>query len=325
VNNWPTLALDLMAREPVAMVTLAATEGSTPRDAGTRMFVTPTKTHGTVGGGNLEFLLIDQARRLLASDLSCLQQDYPLGPLLAQCCGGHVRVLIERLDAASCLWLDPAAAAEQTGTPYTLTADLTGAVIVRAISSGWPTGVREGAAINATRRQPWTRLIEHIGPVSAHLHIFGAGHVGTALAAIAATLPFRLRWTDTRADLAGTPALEIHLDPTAIIATAPPRSFFVILTHAHELDYQLTRAILRRADASYCGVIGSATKRARFLSRLAKDGVDGSSLTCPIGGGLVTSKLPAAIAVATTAELLVRLESVASSEFGGAAWRRANP
>lgn len=325
MNNWPALALELLSREPVAMITLAAAEGSTPREAGARMLVTPTLTHGTVGGGNLEHLLIDQSRRLLASELACLQQDYPLGPLLAQCCGGHVRVLIERLDASSRAWLKPAAEAEQGGTPYTLTANLNDDQLARTFTPGWPATATEGVAINAARRQPWTRITEHIRPVSAHLYIFGAGHVGTALAQIAATLPFRLRWIDTRPDLAATPGLDIHENPATIVDAASPDSFFVILTHAHELDYQLTRTILRRADAAYCGLIGSATKRARFLSRLTKDGVDASGLTCPIGGGLIASKLPAAIAVATSAELLVRLESSASVDSTGAMWRRANP
>jgi xanthine dehydrogenase accessory factor len=313
--SWPAFALARIAEEgAAALITLAATEGSTPREAGARMVVSATQTHGTVGGGNLEFLLIDQARRLLASDLAYLQQDYPLGPLLAQCCGGHVRVLIERLDSSSVEWLEPAARSEASAQPYTLTANITGPTLTRTFAFNWPADAIEGATLNASRRQPWTRLTEHIRPTATHLYIFGAGHVGTALAQIAQSLPFRLRWIDTRSELAGTPSLEIHPDPATIVSEAAANSFFVILTHAHEHDYQLARAILRRADAAYCGLIGSGTKRARFLSRLAKDGVDASGLICPIGGGLIASKLPAAIAVATSAELLVRLESSASVE-----------
>lgn len=164
MNNWPDLALEILSREPVAMITLAATEGSTPREAGARMLITPTQTHGTVGGGNLEFLLIDQARRLLDSDLSYLQQDYPLGPLVAQCCGGHVRVLIKRLDDASREWLETAALAERTGAPDTLTAGISGEAIVRSIAIAWPASATEGAAVNATRRQPWTQLTEKHPP-----------------------------------------------------------------------------------------------------------------------------------------------------------------
>lgn len=313
MRNWPATARACLAAEPAAMITLAAIEGSTPREAGARMIVTPTQAHGTVGGGNLEFLLIDQARRLLGSDLHVLQQDYPLGPLLAQCCGGHVRALIERFDDASETWLAPADESENAGAPYTLVAQIAAGRITRAFAPGWPRGAGEGAIVDApTRRSPWARLTEHIRPVSAHLYVFGAGHVGRALVHIAQTLPFRLHWHDTRAELADTdPRLTVTEDLLPVVDAAPAGSFFVILTHAHELDYQLTRAILRRNDSVYCGLIGSTTKRARFLSRLARDGVDAARLTCPLAPHLLHSKLPAAIAVAASTDLLQTLEAQA--------------
>lgn len=320
MKNWPATARDCLAAEgQAAMITLAAIEGSTPREAGARMIVTPMQAHGTVGGGNLEFLLIDQARRLLASDLHILQQDYPLGPLLAQCCGGRVRVLIERL-AADAAWLAPSAEAEHLGRPYTLTGAIHDGHITRTFTPHWPPNATEGAYVsNATgpahRRGEWTRIVEHIRPAATHLYIYGAGHVGRALVHIAETLPFRLHWYDTRAELAGTDArLTILENLAAPLSTAPAGSFHVVLTHAHELDYQIVRVLLQRGDAGYCGLIGSATKRARFLSRLAKDGVDASGLTCPIGAGAIRSKLPAAIAVAASAELLERLEGVMVAE-----------
>ena len=314
MKNWPATARDCLAAEPTAMITLAAIEGSTPREAGARMIITPTQAHGTVGGGNLEFLLIDQARRLLASELHILQQDYPLGPLLAQCCGGRVRVLIERL-AANAVWLTQAAEAEHLGQPYTLTGAIHDGRITRTFAANWPPTATEGPflfddADPAPRRANWTHITEYIRPAATHLYIYGAGHVGRALVHIAETLPFRLHWYDTRAELAGTdPRLTFLPDLAAPLTTAPAGSFHVVLTHAHELDYQIVRAILQRGDAAYCGLIGSATKRARFLSRLAKDGVNASGLTCPIGAGAIRSKLPAAIAVAASAELLERLES----------------
>lgn len=331
MKNWAATALNCIAGEgQAAMITLAAVEGSTPREAGARMIVTPTRVHGTVGGGNLEFLLVDQARRLLASDLHVLQQDHPLGPLLAQCCGGHVRVLVERLDTTSQLWLAAASQAEEAGTPYTLTGAIADGRVHRSASPGWPPAAIEGATLfhesgPATRRDAWTRIVEHIRPAATHLYIFGAGHVGRALVHIAEALPFRLHWHDSRADLAGADArLHVSPDLLPVVARALAGAFYVVLTHAHELDYQITRAILRRGDAGYCGLIGSATKRARFLSRLAKDGVDASGLTCPIGGGLIRSKLPAAIAVAASVELLARLEAVSSKDASLPAVRQAS-
>ena len=80
----------------------------------------------------------------------------------------------------------------------------------------------------------------------------------------------------------------------------------LILTHDHGLDYRLTAAALR-SPARFIGLIGSQTKRARFLSRLARDGVSAEArgrLTCPIGLPGVTGKEPDVIAVALLAQVL---------------------
>jgi xanthine dehydrogenase accessory factor len=77
----------------------------------------------------------------------------------------------------------------------------------------------------------------------------------------------------------------------------------VILTHDHGLDYRLTAAALA-SPARYVGLIGSRTKRARFLSRLDRDGIDHARLTCPIGMPGVVGKEPEVIAIATLAQLL---------------------
>jgi xanthine dehydrogenase accessory factor len=304
------------------MVTLAAVQGSAPRDAGTRMIVSRDAIFGTVGGGNLEHLLIDQARRLLGQgEVDVLQQDYPLGPLLAQCCGGRVRVLIERLTIESREWLTTAGKAEYSGERYTLAGIISENRITRTFACGWPkdsvgtTALLTASGAPAGPKTAWTRIVEHIAPVASHLYVFGAGHVGAAIVHIAKTLPFRIRWFDSRPELA--PAhdlLTIRDDLMEAASEAPPESYFLVLTHAHELDYQLVRSILSRGEASYCGLIGSDTKRTRFLSRLARDGVNAGGLTCPIGAGAIRSKDPACIAVAASAELLAVLEAGVQSE-----------
>ena len=100
MTDWADTARAALVREPTALVTILATEGSAPRGAGARMVVTADALHGTIGGGALEYRVAEQARAIL--DLppgSWRVQDYPLGPLLGQCCGGRVRLLVERLDA----------------------------------------------------------------------------------------------------------------------------------------------------------------------------------------------------------------------------------
>lgn len=314
-KSWTGDALEMIASGPAAMITLAHVSGSAPRDAGTRMLVTPDALSGTVGGGNLEMQLIDQARRLLSQDKpDILQQDYPLGPLLAQCCGGHVRVLIERLGPGSRGWLGSCDAQERAGTPYRLDTYIDNGRAKHDVVTG--IRIKEaGAWISHGRdpveaKGPWTRLTQHIMPVSAELVMFGAGHVGKAIAHIATTLPFRFRWFDSRPEAAAEDArIAIRKDIVNAVVEAQPGAYFLLLTHSHELDYALVSAILKRGDARFCGLIGSATKRARFVSRLTKDGIDSSRLTCPIGAGAIRSKAPAAIAVAAAAELLVLLEA----------------
>jgi xanthine dehydrogenase accessory factor len=315
--SWASDALEFLATGPAALVTIAQVSGSAPREAGTKMIVTPTQLSGTVGGGNLEHLLTEQARRLLGqSDVDVLQQDYPLGPLLAQCCGGRVRILIERLDASSEGWLTACDAAERSGRRYVLEGVIHDGRIARTIHENAPftePGVDLFAGAEyADPKRPWGRIVERIVPVTDSLIVFGAGHVGRAIASIAAALPFRLSWYDNRAEAAepaGDVAPIIRRDLVAAVREAAPRSFFLVLTHSHDLDYDLVRAILTRGDARYCGLIGSATKRARFASRLQKDGLDPAAMTCPIGAGPIRSKHPTAIAVAACHELLVLQET----------------
>jgi xanthine dehydrogenase accessory factor len=318
--SWAAHALDLISRgKPAAMVTLVHVAGSAPRDAGARMIVGADASHGTIGGGNLELQLMEQARRLMAQNaVDVLQQDYPLGPLLAQCCGGHVRVLVERLSGESRSWLAAAAAAEQAGEAYTLEGRSVEGCISRSVSPAPPgeeAGVRlydlAGAAVD--HRGQWSRVVECIVPAATPLYLLGAGHVGRAIAHIATTLPFHFRWLDSRPEFAAEdPRITVRRDLVSAVTEARPGAFFLVVTHAHELDYSLVRAVLSRDDARFCGLIGSATKRARFVSRLAREGIDTRDLVCPIGAGAIRSKAPAAIAVGVAAELLAVLEAARS-------------
>src|SRR6476660_1167035 len=99
VTDWTRPAREALQQGPAALVTILATEGSAPRGPGTRMIVTASGLAGTIGGGALEHQALEQARAIMALPPGSWRiQDYPLGPLLGQCCGGRVRLLVERLD-----------------------------------------------------------------------------------------------------------------------------------------------------------------------------------------------------------------------------------
>lgn len=149
-------------------------------------------------------------------------------------------------------------------------------------------------------------------PDRAPVLIFGAGHVGAALARALAPLPAALTVVDERAALLAPLApiariVETPL-PEAEVAVAPPGAGFVILTHDHALDFLIAEAALRRGDAGYVGMIGSATKRAGLVRDLRRKGVDDGALTCPIGAAGPRDRRPAVIAAAAAVEVMTALE-----------------
>ncbi|HTV67356.1 MAG TPA: xanthine dehydrogenase accessory protein XdhC [Rhizobiaceae bacterium] len=101
----------------VALVDVAQAKGSTPREKGAWMLVSPDAIFGTIGGGQLEFMAIDEARSGLAAGRPSKGLDIPLGPEIGQCCGGRVEVAIKHLDAAMRDELIATAKAEDAALP----------------------------------------------------------------------------------------------------------------------------------------------------------------------------------------------------------------
>jgi xanthine dehydrogenase accessory factor len=312
MSEWIAQALSAVRRgEVLAMTSVVGAQGSTPRELGARMLVWDDRFTGTIGGGSLERQALDQARKLLTQDARRhALQDYPLGPLLGQCCGGRVRLLVERIDGASLAWLEDAVRACETQQAFRLQADIEGGDLERSVQ---PAAGQDPADNSPRTPIPEVkRLSELMQPARPKLVIFGAGHVGQAVARAFAPLPFDLEWLASREDLrpeAGGTHAEIlsEDDLEACIEAAPPGALIAIFTHSHDLDYRLTRAALAKGDFGYLGLIGSRTKRARFDSRLRAEGVTEaqlSRLTCPIGLQTLRSKAPAVIAIALAAELL---------------------
>jgi len=288
--DWIGPAREALQRGPAALVTILAVEGSAPRRPGARMVVTETGLAGSIGGGALEHQSAAQARAILAlAPGSWRVQDYPLGPLLGQCCGGRVRLLVEHLESAP----------EQDGMFEVRLSD-------RVERSLLPGGARGTMAARGPLPTPGDRFIEPVETESLPVFLFGAGHVGRALAARATGLPLHIAWYDSRPEMAETPGVVLadEDEMVACAADVPEGAAIAILTHDHALDYRLAAAALG-GRARYVGLIGSQTKRARFLSRLAADGVDAARLTCPIGLAGIHGREPEVIAIATLAQLLM--------------------
>jgi xanthine dehydrogenase accessory factor len=141
--------------------------------------------------------------------------------------------------------------------------------------------------------------------------IFGAGHVGRALALALKPLPFNVMVVETREDEAVqlAPGIDYRIEAIAerAVADVRPGGAVVIVTHDHALDFLIGAEALRRADLSYIGMIGSKTKRGLFRHHLRDHGEDEQRidrLVLPIGGTAVHDKRPPVIAALVAAELL---------------------
>jgi xanthine dehydrogenase accessory factor len=150
-------------------------------------------------------------------------------------------------------------------------------------------------------------------PPLFHLQLYGAGHVGRAIAKLLDDLPCQVQWIDEREDEFPAQPGAAHVKRCCVepvqaeVRSAPPGSFYLVLTHRHDLDLALCEAILARGDFGYLGLIGSHTKRQRFFHRFEAKGVSAETLariTCPIGLPGISGKQPELIAVAVVAQLL---------------------
>ena len=249
----------LAARRPAVVVAVGATQGSVPRETGTRMLVAADEVLGTIGGGHLELQAIADARALLLSGGEGHARRIALGPSLGQCCGGVLTLHFTPLA------LDPPTA--------------------------WPET-----------------------PPRFRLQLYGAGHVGRAIIKLLAELPCRVQWVDEREGEFPPGELPPHIEKLCVepveaeVASAPAGACFLVLTHSHALDLALADAILRRGDFAWFGLIGSATKRARFEHRLQACGHSVESvarMVCPIGVPGLAGKEPEVLAVAVVAQLLL--------------------
>jgi xanthine dehydrogenase accessory factor len=259
---------DALVREPAVLVTVQATQGSVPREAGTWMAVLPARVLGTVGGGHLEFDAIAHARAALAGAAPLEpRRRCALGPSLGQCCGGVVHLGFERVEPAqaSAVCERLQADADARRAPVALFGGgHVGRAIVRALAP-------------LPLRLHWIDSRDEIFPPDLPPHV-RAEHSAPVEAAVADVEP-------------GSRVLVMsfsHAEDLAIVAACLQR-------------------LRARDDLPFVGLIGSASKWAAFGHRLEARGFaphELARITCPIGVPGVVGKEPAVIAAAVAAQLM---------------------
>lgn len=271
---WHHIVACLAHDQPCVLVRITQTKGSVPRSVGAGLVVrSDGGFHGTIGGGRLEWEALQTALQMLT---------------LATQPGTAGRVAkSDHLEEFT----------------YPLGPNLgqcCGGSVTLSYEVCTPDMLPRAQAQAAVETEPRIPVI-----------LFGAGHVGKAMALTFGLLPITLDWVDSRNDIfPNTMPVTVtpHLmpDPASILAGKDRDTAILILTHSHSLDLEILSAALAGAFG-FIGLIGSKTKRQRFVSQLQKAGFGedvGARFHCPIGIDHVPSKQPAVIAASVAAQIL---------------------
>ena len=311
MNVWRAAAELARAGTPGAIATVARVRGSTPMPSGTKMLVgAEGRLIGTVGGGCVEADVIGaaldaQARQRPALVTHHLNAD--LAGDLGLSCGGTVDILVEPLvaDEAYVRVLEAAAGAEsglvRTGIAWD----------AGPVKSFEPLPVGAGRGEPATLTRDRRFVVERLTQ-PPRVFVFGAGHVGGAIARAASAAGFRVVVIDDRAEYAdparfepGVQVLTADVEAALLRFPLTLADAVVIATRGHRNDALILERIAT-SPAGYVGLLGSRRKKAVVTKGLTAAGVPAKSLKrvrVPVGLaiGAIT---PEEIAVSVVAELI---------------------
>ncbi|WP_068312636.1 xanthine dehydrogenase accessory protein XdhC [Polycladidibacter hongkongensis] len=331
---WQTCEEAVRTTGAAVLVRLAKVEGSSPRENGAFMVMgADGRIEGSVGGGQLEYALLQLSRDILSSpqeklvalreegasksggSQACVQalqemqgpayvtRSFTLGPDTGQCCGGRIIALLQYFSAK-----------EYSELVKLCVFEARGKFSASAVLHGGRIGPREcrPQLLCDNIELKSTSLVESFNSVDTPVFIWGAGHIGRFLSVLLAEVGFDVTLVDNRPDifngLHSSNPKNFHLkEPARAVGYLPSGGIALVMSHDHAIDLEVVHALLCRSDLFFVGLIGSKTKRARFLRRLRALGVlpaQLEKLVCPIGIAGLNSKQPKQIAVSVCAQLL---------------------
>jgi len=308
----------LLRGEPAALCTVLSSSGSTPRGAGAKMAVfSDGSIAGTIGGGEMEYRAIGDARALLRGE-SILLRDYRLdgGGTLDMICGGDLRVLFQRVGEGDLPWLEDALALLAAPRDAWLVTSLAAPPAVGLYEPGrglrYLADVEGDAVAPLCRRRACLSDTLYVEPLcrAGRVYIFGGGHVAQALVPALTFVDFRVTVFEDRAEFARPELFRgadgaVLTDFHALELTMRKEDCAVIMTRGHRDDYEVLRCALT-TEAGYIGVIGSKRKAALTVERLRGDGFGEAAIRrihTPIGLS-IGAETPEEIAISVAAELV---------------------
>ena len=276
----------------VCRAMVVRSDGSTPRDIGANMIIFKNNIQGTIGGGNLEFEIIRNAREKMKSSLTFLREKkkFPLGPNLGQCCGGYVEVILEYYNKQTIPLLKSLASKNNQFILH-------------------PNNEETFPISSYTNEKNYivSKHFKSFHPV----FIYGAGHVGRALINVTNDLQIERFWIDISEDrfpnnIAKDVNKVVANDLKIIANNSIPNSIHIVMTFSHQIDEEIVETLLNKNNFYKLGLIGSKTKKQRILGRLRKKGISDELLQnviCPIGISEVLGKKPPQVALSIASQL----------------------
>ncbi len=321
----------LKPEESFVLVSVVDSAGSTPRGSGAKMAVFADGSYmGTIGGGNVEYLSIQQAMQAIQEKKSLTKgfnltknQKADIGMI----CGGNVEVSFQYIDGQNTAYLEMLdhmlKLYEEDVDAWLVTAMRDGAVCDTGVYDK-KSGLHFMTAVSEEQIRPYlknksvqtdTDPMCFVEPLvqSGCVYVFGGGHVAQELVPVISHVGFRVVVFEDRENFA-KPELFSGVHHTVLGSfkelsehiTIRENDYIVIMTRGHQSDYEILRQVLRMQTA-YVGVIGSRHKIAATTKRLLEDGIseqDIARMHTRIGLQ-IKGETPAEIAISIAAEMIL--------------------
>lgn len=310
---WQFIASQLDIGEPVMLLIVAASSGSSPGRAGYKMAVASDRSlTGSIGGGVMEVALVERARAALseppalAGGLTSLSEQehkkktpHPSGMI----CSGKQTVIVQLLTADASATVNSIIKSFENEDPLTLTITQSGLGVTAPTTNNFTFVKHSETDFTYT---------EKLGPKN-ELYIIGGGHCSLALSELMSKMDFRISIFDDRPDL-NTIAKNRFADEIRIIDSyqdigglvpSGPGVYVVVMTLGYKFDEIVIRSLFDR-EFKYFGVLGSRAKMKTLITALKKEGLSDAKLArirTPIGLP-INSHTPIEIAVSIAAEII---------------------
>ena len=266
----------IKTEKELALIELITVKGSSPREVGAWMLVSPQKCLNTIGGGVLEFSMIAEAKKMMEDrSVDKLSFKSNLNPKFDQCCGGVVSCQISTVTKSTMKMIEKRIKNEisKYKSLYLFGAGHVGKSVIKL-------GINLPLKITVTdSRLDLVKGLQN---------------------------QFR--------DYVDTLKFNVDAIPERIIKSSPENSAYLVMTHSHATDFTLIEEILSLKKIGYVGMIGSKSKKLSLQKYLKRKNISDNKadlVRCPIGRPIKFSgrKSPEVIAALTISDILESLDS----------------